>query len=65
MHTWDEVKDLLGYLEYYPYDDDPNYDGIHSGGIKGIKPDAPETAKKAFEKFQKKQEEAKIIHTRY
>lgn len=56
------ASDLMGfwdYLEFYPQADDPNYDGVHSGGIKGIAQDAPETAKEAFKKFQKKREEEK------
>lgn len=65
MYAWDQVEAFWNYLEFYPYDDDPDYDGIHSGGIKGIKPDAPETAKVAFEEFQKMQEEAKRNHEKY
>ena len=59
MYSWDEVKDFWNYLEYYPYKDEPDYDGIHSGGIKGLVEDAPETAKEAFKKFQKMEAEAK------
>ena len=65
MHTWDEVGEFWEYLEFYPYDDDPNYDGIHSGGIKGLVADAPDTAKEAFKKFQKMEEEAKRNHIKY
>ncbi|MCI5592495.1 MAG: hypothetical protein PUG56_02020 [Ruminococcus sp.] len=34
------------YLVFSPYEDELNYDGIHDGGIKGIKEDAPDWAKK-------------------
>jgi len=47
------------YLECYPDEDEPGFDGVHYGGIKGIKEDAPESAKKAFKKFQAELEEAK------
>jgi hypothetical protein len=45
------------YLEFYPYSDETGYDGVHDGGIKGIKDNAPNDAKEAFEKYQKEQEE--------
>lgn len=41
------------YAIYYPGSDEPEYDGIHDGGIKGIRDDAPEIAKKSFEKDMK------------
>ena len=49
--SWDMVKDFHDYLEYYPCDDEEGYDGIHDGGIKGIRSDAPESAKKAYAEF--------------
>lgn len=42
---WDD------YVIMYPYDDEPDYDGIHDGGIKGLRDDAPEEAKKAFDEY--------------
>lgn len=50
--AWDEVKDFWDYLECYPFEGEPGYDGIHNGGIKGIAEDAPEQAKKAFVAYQ-------------
>lgn len=62
METWDDVKAFWDYLVFFPYDDEPDYDGVHDGGIKGIRDDAPEQAKKAFEEWQKTQDELKSRH---
>lgn len=40
------------YLEFYPDEDEPGFDGVHYGGIKGIRQDAPEAAKEAFMEYQ-------------
>jgi hypothetical protein len=53
------IDDFYEYIEYYPYSDEEGYDGIHDGGWKGLREDAPEKAKKAYEKFRKMEEEAK------
>lgn len=55
----DEIKEFWDYLEFYPEEDEEGYDGIHDGGIKGIKNNAPEPAKKQFAEYQKKQTEAR------
>lgn len=47
------------YLVFFPYEDELNYDGIHDGGIKGIKEDAPDWAKKAYEEYLKGQSRLK------
>lgn len=44
------------YVEFYPYEDEEDYDGIHNGGIKGISENAPDEVKKEFEKYQKEME---------
>lgn len=54
-----EAAKFWKYLEFYPFEDDPDYDGIHSGGIKGIRDDAPDDAKSAFLKFQEELEDAR------
>ncbi|MCD7847530.1 MAG: hypothetical protein LUG49_05840 [Oscillospiraceae bacterium] len=36
------------YAIFYPYDDEPDYDGIHDGEIKGLRDDAPEEVKEEF-----------------
>lgn len=41
------------YLVFYPYDDEEEYDGIHDGGIKGLRSDAPEDVKKAYWEHQR------------
>ena len=44
------------YLEYYPGPGEEGADGIHDGEIKGLREDAPEDAKKAFEDYLAMQE---------
>lgn len=46
------VKDFWEYVEYYSDESEPGYDGVH-WGMKGIREDAPETAKKAYRKYRK------------
>lgn len=57
--SWDMVKDFHDYLEYFPCDDEEGYDGVHNGGIKGLSPNAPESAKKAYEEFRKVEDDAR------
>lgn len=47
----DEFEKFAEYVIYYPEEDDPDFDGEHYGGIKGIADDAPEDAKYAFKKY--------------
>lgn len=58
MEDWNQVKEFWDYLEYYPCEDEPEYDGVHNGDIKGIQSSAPESAKKAFEKWFKNKHRA-------
>lgn len=60
MEVWDNVKAFWDYLEFYPEEDEPDYDGIHDGGIKGISNDAPEAAKDAYFEYVKRQNNADI-----
>lgn len=53
MIDYEYVKDFWDYLEFYAEEDEDGYDGVHDGGIKGIKPDAPENAKKAYQEHLK------------
>ena len=55
--AWDEVKGFREYLEIYPMEDEPGYDGIHDGGIRGISDSAPDSAKKAYAEYEKKRSE--------
>ena len=43
------------YLVFFPYEDEQGYDGVHDGGIKCIKDNAPEWAKKAYVEYLKEQ----------
>lgn len=45
------LKKFWQYLVFYPESDEPDYDGEHDGGIKDIREDAPESAKKAYAEF--------------
>ena len=53
--SFEAVKDFWDYLEYYPGEDEEEYDGIHDGGIKGLRKMAPDSAKKQFVEYQKLQ----------
>lgn len=48
-----DTGEWLAYAEYYPDIDEKGYDGVHAGGVKGLKPDAPEWAKKAYDAVKK------------
>ena len=64
MLNWNKVKAFWDYIEYYPNEDEYGYDGIHSGGIKGIREDAPQEAKLSFNEFVKEANEAKSNGTK-
>lgn len=46
--------DWMEYAVFYAYADEEDYDGVHNGGLKGMKDDAPEWAKKMYDEFAKK-----------
>lgn len=58
MLDYNEVKAFWDYLEYYAEEDEEDYDGIHSGGVKGIRADAPDSAKKAYKEYLKKKDKS-------
>lgn len=39
------------YAIWYPYEGEEGYDGVHDGGLKGIRDDAPQKVKEAFYDF--------------
>lgn len=41
------------YLTFYLEEDEPDYDGVHSGGIKGVRNDAPRDVNKEYEEYMK------------
>ena len=55
---YEKVKLFWDYLLFYPYSDEDGYDGIHEGGIKGLREDAPEEARKQFLEYLREKEEA-------
>lgn len=64
MQNWDDVKAFWDYLDFYPEEDEEGFDGIHDGGIKGIRDDAPDEAKKAFAEYQEKKKAARQSETK-
>lgn len=56
MEAYENLKEFWKYIEFYPDEDEHDFDGVHYGGIKGILEDAPESAKKVFAEYQKEQE---------
>lgn len=46
------------YAEFYPYEDEEGYDGVHDGGLKGVSDDAPDEIKNAFKEYKAEMEEA-------
>ena len=61
MEAWSTVKEFWDYLEFYAYEGEEGFDGIHDGGIKGIRVDAPESAKKAYAKWAEEEERNKKL----
>lgn len=51
MISEEQASVFWKYLEFYPMDDEEGYDGVHDGGIKGIRSDAPLEAKVAYDEF--------------
>ena len=39
------------YIEFYPDEDEENFDGVHYGGIKGLRSDTPEEIKNEYKKY--------------
>ena len=58
MLSYDAVKDFIDYVEMYPDEDEPGFDGVHYGGWKGLIPGAPDSAVKAWQKFILMEKEA-------
>ena len=52
-----DVSLFWDYLIFYPDEDEEGFDGEHYGGIKGIRDDAPEEAKKEYDKMVALEEE--------
>lgn len=51
MFTDEDFKGFRDYAEYYPDEDEPGFDGVHYGGIKGLKPGAPDSAVEAYARY--------------
>ncbi len=47
----------MQYIVCYPCSDEEGFDGIHDGGWKGVRDDAPDEAKQAFQKFLEEEKE--------
>lgn len=53
MEAYEVLKSFWEYLEFYPCEDEPDYDGVHDGGIRGISEGAPESAKKRLQSIRR------------
>ena len=53
------LKKFSKYMVFYPDEDESGFDGIHYGGFKCLSEDAPESAIKAYEEYEKIIESAK------
>ena len=58
MIDYDTVKDFIDYVEYYPNEDEPGFDGVHYGGMKGLKSGVPESAVTAWNNYIEMEKEA-------
>ena len=58
MIAWEQVKVFYDYLEFYPGEDEDGYDGVHDGGWKGVRDDAPDEVKQAYADYVTEQEKA-------
>ena len=58
MMDYDSIKVFIEYVEMYPDDDEPGFDGVHFGGWKGLVPGAPASAVEAWEKYMIMEKEA-------
>lgn len=56
MIQYEEVKEFWDYLEFYPEEDEEDFDGVHYGGIRGIKPDAPLEAMEAYQEYMNRRD---------
>ena len=59
-YAYEEVKSFWDYLEYYPEEDEEGFDGVHYGGVKGIRADAPQEAKKEYEKWREEEDKNRL-----
>lgn len=49
--NYESLQAFWDYIEMYPDEDEPGFDGIHYGGIKGLLGDAPDAVKKAYSEY--------------
>lgn len=49
------------YAEFYPYEDDPDYDGEHNGGLKGLKKNAPKDAIEEYKKYKQAERQGILL----
>lgn len=57
--SYEAVDKFINYLEYYPEEGEEGYDGVHNGGWKGLREDAPEEARKQYADYMEMQESAR------
>lgn len=54
----DRMALFRDYLIFYPEEDEEGFDGVHYGGVKNIKEEAPQSAKEEFAKYMKERKKA-------
>ena len=48
-----EFLEWLDYAEYYPYEGEEGYDGVHDGGVKGLRDDAPADVVRQYKEYER------------
>lgn len=57
--SYGELEKFWEYVLFYPDEDETFFDGVHYGGIRGLRKDAPAEAVEAYESYIKQQERNK------
>lgn len=53
------IPNWYDYAVFYPEEDEPDFDGVHYGGLKGVRDDAPQEIKDAYTQYLKDEAKAK------
>lgn len=52
---------LKPWFEYYPDEDEEDFDGIHYGGVKGLKKDTPKDIRKIYNDIMKAEKGIRVF----
>lgn len=53
MYCYKVNLNWFDYVVFYPEEGEEGYDGIHNGGIKGLRDDTPKRIRKQYERDMK------------